>query len=117
MTYQAASERLADLGREFYRRGWALGTSGNFSAVIDREPLHLAITASSVDKGRLTADQILEVDSTGHVLKPGQGKPSAETLLHLAVVGCGSLKTARTWRRSRRRPRFCCEKIQTFMAS
>ena len=39
MTYQAVSERLADLGREFYRRGWALGTSGNFSAVIDREPL------------------------------------------------------------------------------
>jgi len=100
MTYQAVSERLADLGREFYRRGWALGTSGNFSAVIDREPLHLAITASSVDKGRLTADQILEVDSTGHVLKPGQGKPSAETLLHLAVVGCGAgavLHTHSVW--------------------
>ena len=100
MTYQAVSERLADLGREFYRRGWALGTSGNFSAVIDREPLHLAITASSVDKGRLTADQILEVDSTGHVLKPGQGKPSAETLLHLAVVSCGGgavLHTHSVW--------------------
>src|SRR5206468_1197780 len=76
MTYQAASERLADLGREFYRRGWALGTSGNFSAVIDREPLHLAITASSVDKGRLTADQILENSQDMEAL-------SAETALLL----------------------------------
>src|SRR5436309_11961224 len=86
MTYQAASEYLVDLAREFHRRGWALGTSGNFSAVIEREPLRLAITASSVDKARLTRDQILEVDAGGRLLKPAQGQPSAETLVHLAAV-------------------------------
>ena len=84
----SAAEYLVEVGREFHRRGWALGTSGNFSAVIGHNPLRLAITASSVDKGRLTSDQILEVDADGSVLKGAQGKPSAETLLHIAVVGC-----------------------------
>jgi methylthioribulose-1-phosphate dehydratase len=83
----SAVEYLVRLGQDFHRRGWALGTSGNFSAVMGREPLRLAITASSVDKGRLTADQILEIDDNAQVLSGGgQGKPSAETLLHLAVV-------------------------------
>src|SRR5690242_10511445 len=79
-------EQLVQLGQDFHRRGWALGTSGNFSAVIQREPLRLAITASSVDKGRLRPEQILEIDVAGEVLNGIQAKPSAETLLHLAIV-------------------------------
>jgi methylthioribulose-1-phosphate dehydratase len=47
--------------------------------------LRLAITSSSVDKGALTADHILQIDAEGNVLE-GEGRPSAETLLHLAVV-------------------------------
>jgi methylthioribulose-1-phosphate dehydratase len=86
MVFSTASEYIAELGRDFHRRGWALGTSGNLSAVLDREPLRLAITASSVDKGRLTPEHILEVDAEGRLLKSSQGKPSAETQLHLAVV-------------------------------
>jgi methylthioribulose-1-phosphate dehydratase len=77
---------LARLGPDFHGRGWVLGTSGNFSAVLSREPLRLAITSSSVDKGELTADHILQIDGEGSVLDGG-GRPSAETLLHLAVVG------------------------------
>ncbi len=76
---------LGRLGRDFHSRGWVLGTSGNFSAVVSREPLRLAITASSVDKGGLTADHILQIDDQGSVLE-GDGRPSAETLLHLSVV-------------------------------
>jgi methylthioribulose-1-phosphate dehydratase len=78
-----------------------LGTSGNFSAVIQREPLRVAITASSLDKGRLSADQILEVDTDGRVMSGGSGRPSAETLLHLAIVrtvGAGAvLHTHSVW--------------------
>jgi methylthioribulose-1-phosphate dehydratase len=77
---------LVDLGREFHRRGWALGTSGNFSMVTQRDPLQLAITSSSVDKSRLTVDNILEVDENGRPARPAQGRPSAETLIHLAIV-------------------------------
>jgi methylthioribulose-1-phosphate dehydratase len=94
-------EHLAELGRDFHRRGWALGTSGNFSAVISREPLRIAITASSLDKSRLSADDMLEVDSEGHVVQPMQGTPSAETLLHVAIVqglGAGAvLHTHSVW--------------------
>jgi methylthioribulose-1-phosphate dehydratase len=86
MTLPEASTRLLRLGADFYQRGWVLGTSGNFSTVIRRKPLRLAITASSVDKGRLSADQILEVDEEGRVVSAAGGKPSAETLLHIAVV-------------------------------
>ncbi len=87
MTDSAAIDYLVDLGRDFHRRGWVLGTSGNFSTVVERAPLRLAITASSVDKGRLTPDQFLEVDANGRLLKTSEGRPSAETPLHLAIVG------------------------------
>jgi methylthioribulose-1-phosphate dehydratase len=94
------SEGLARLGREFSARGWVLGTSGNFSAVVGREPLRVAITSSSIDKSALAAEHILEVDGDGKVLQ-GRGRPSAETMLHLAVVrlrGAGAvLHTHSVW--------------------
>jgi methylthioribulose-1-phosphate dehydratase len=79
-------ERLVELGREFHKRGWVLGTSGNFSAVVARDPLRVAITASSLDKGRLQPENILEIDAAGQVVGKTTGKPSAETLLHIAIV-------------------------------
>ena len=77
--------QLADIGRLCYARGWALGTSGNFSAVVNRDPLRLAITTSGVDKGLLTADQIVEIDANGDVVA-GLGRPSAEARLHLTIA-------------------------------
>lgn len=85
-TLNSASERLVEIGHDFHRRGWALGTSGNFSIVIERDPLTLAITESSVDKSRLRQDQVLLVDGTGTPLAGFSGKPSAETLIHLAIA-------------------------------
>jgi methylthioribulose-1-phosphate dehydratase len=77
-----------------------LGTSGNFSAVLSRDPLRLAITASGVDKGLITEAEIVEIDERGAVVS-GSGKPSAEASLHLAVVrarGAGAvLHTHSIW--------------------
>jgi methylthioribulose-1-phosphate dehydratase len=86
---------IVALASRAYARGWVLGTSGNFSAVTQTDPLRLAITESGVDKGRLGSDQILEIDAEA---KPvGEGKPSAESLLHLAVVrACGAGAVAHT---------------------
>jgi methylthioribulose-1-phosphate dehydratase len=75
---------LARAGRDFYRRGWALGTSGNFSAIESREPLRIAITPSGASKGSLRAADFLIIDEAAHVLA-GDGRPSAETALHLAI--------------------------------
>jgi methylthioribulose-1-phosphate dehydratase len=76
---------LVETARAFYARGWAFGTSGNYSAVWRREPLRLAITASGLDKGRLAPEAIVEVDGDGAVVA-GDGRPSDETRIHLAVV-------------------------------
>src|SRR6186997_103453 len=91
-TFAAASKALAESGRRFYDRGWVLGTSGNFSAVVSADPLTLAITPSGAHKGLLTGGEFLEIDGQG-VIRPAQptgapahgarsaAKPSAETLL------------------------------------
>jgi methylthioribulose-1-phosphate dehydratase len=76
---------LAEVGRSFYGRGWALGTSGNFIAVVSWEPLRLAITCTGVEKSSLTAEHFVEIDETGRPLR-GAGRPSSEALLHLAIV-------------------------------
>src|SRR5262252_777188 len=76
---------LAEAAKGFYQRGWALGTSGNFSAVVSLEPLRLVITSSGVDKGRLTTDQFVQVDGDGEVVA-GEGRPSDEAKLHLTIV-------------------------------
>jgi methylthioribulose-1-phosphate dehydratase len=83
--FESAASTIAEVGREFHLRGWVLGTSGNFSAVLRREPLRLAITSTGSDKGHLSLAQILEVDETLNVSR-GKGHPSAETALHLAIV-------------------------------
>jgi methylthioribulose-1-phosphate dehydratase len=77
--------RLVELIHTIHRRGWAPGTGGNFSLVLDRAPLRLLITPSGVDKGRVSEAELLEVGTHGEPLR-GTAKPSAETLLHLAVV-------------------------------
>jgi methylthioribulose-1-phosphate dehydratase len=85
MSFAELAEQLAEIGRLCYARGWVLGTSGNFSAVLQRDPLRLAITPSGADKGELLAGQIVEIDEDGMVVA-GSGQPSAETSLHLAIV-------------------------------
>jgi methylthioribulose-1-phosphate dehydratase len=76
---------LAEAAKGFYQRGWTLGTSGNFSAVVSSEPLRLLITSSGVDKGRLSPDQFVQVDGDAKVVA-GEGRPSDETKLHLTIV-------------------------------
>jgi len=100
-----------------------MGTSGNFSVVIDREPLRLAITPSATFKGELDADEILEMDERGAPVGDGYfqssrgptptraatscraqaagARVSAEALLHVEIVrarGAGAvLHTHSIW--------------------
>jgi len=95
------AQALASIARRFHARGWALGTGGNFSAVISARPLRLAITASSLDKRMLRPTQVLQVDDHGTIMGSRRGTPSAETLLHLEIVrrrGAGAvLHTHSVW--------------------
>ena len=78
------SLELAEAGQEFYRRGWVLGTSGNFSMLLARKPLRICVTASGIEKGKLDETNFLELDDDAEILQ-GFGKPSAETLIHLTI--------------------------------
>ncbi len=84
MSFANLARILTDAGREFYRRGWVFGTSGNFSAKVSANPLQICITASGNDKGNLDETNFLEIDDNADVLQ-GFGAPSAETLLHLTI--------------------------------
>jgi len=68
-----------------HSRGWCDGTGGNFSCVLNQEPLELLMAPSGVDKGLVAPDDLITVNGDGQLLG-GTGKPSAETLLHLAIV-------------------------------
>ena len=92
---------LAAVARGFYGRGWLMGTSGNLSAVVQREPLKLAMSPSGVDKGELKPEQLLAIDENARIVSSHQGKPSDESLLHLRIVkdrGAGAvLHTHSVW--------------------
>lgn len=76
---------LAAAGRRFDAFGWTLGTSGNFSAVISRKPLRVAITPSGAAKGGLLPGQMVVIGPGGRRIG-GAGSPSAEALLHFAII-------------------------------
>src|SRR5579883_875877 len=88
------SRQIIDAGKIFFDKNWVLGTSGNFSAVVSREPLRLLITASGKNKGELGSDDFVIVDEQGKPVDPSMAKPSAETMLHVVLAkeaGAGSI--------------------------
>jgi methylthioribulose-1-phosphate dehydratase len=95
------SANLASIAKGFHTQGWLLGTSGNLSAVVQRDPLRLAMSPSGIDKGELTPEQLLTIDENARIVSNHNGKASDETLLHLRVVrdrGAGAvLHTHSIW--------------------
>ena len=82
---QVIRERLTKTIEKLHRRRWCDGTGGNFSVVVQKDPVLLLMAPSGVDKGRLQPDQLLVVNEFHEVLD-GAGKASAETQLHLAII-------------------------------
>jgi methylthioribulose-1-phosphate dehydratase len=99
-TLQECGTLLAAEAARFAALGWMRGTSGNLSVVMSREPLHLAVTASGLDKGELTEANVVAVDADGHPLPrpaiadwPKDARPSAEAAVHAriaAITGAGA---------------------------
>lgn len=80
--YADQVDGLRRVGRIFWERQWSLGTSSNYSVVVNRDPLTLLVTASGKDKGRLAREDFVLVDAQGQPTLDGQPKSSAETMLH-----------------------------------
>lgn len=85
MTYSKDFFNLADqlivAGKFIDSKGWVPATSGNLSARLPDGTI--AITVSGKHKGHLQVDDIMLIDEEGNSLD-GK-KPSAETLLHVAL--------------------------------
>ncbi len=89
-----AGALLAAEAARYTAMGWMRGTSGNLSLRLQDDPLRLAVTASGLDKGDLTAADVVEVDATGTPTRPSDKTPSAEAGLHgriAAVSGAGAV--------------------------
>jgi methylthioribulose-1-phosphate dehydratase len=63
-----------------------MATSSNYSCVLRRRPLRLLITASGCDKRCLREGDFVVVDEYGRGVEPGTQRPSAETMLHVAIA-------------------------------
>ena len=86
-------DQLRECGRLFHSRGWSVGTSSNYSVVLDNDPVELIVTASGQDKGRLEQSDFVHVGPDGAAIETDQPKSSAETMLHVVLaeqgkVGC-----------------------------
>ena len=71
--------------QRLYQRGFIAGTEGNVSAL--EGPDRLWITPAGHHKGLLQPADLLLIDRQGHVLF-GNGRPSSETPMHLALYRC-----------------------------
>jgi methylthioribulose-1-phosphate dehydratase len=85
MNLNQSRETLVRTAREFYEKGWMLGTSGNLSIRVSESPLQFLITASGLDKGSLQASDILLMGENSQLMESAQLKPSAETSIHEGV--------------------------------
>lgn len=81
------AQELCDIVTEIHAQGWAPGTGGNFSVTLSRRPVRLLITQSGLHKRRLDPSRdLVEVGEDGRPVAGQTGRPSAETLLHTAIV-------------------------------
>jgi methylthioribulose-1-phosphate dehydratase len=100
-SFPEIASSLSSIARAFHSRGWLLGTSGNLSAVVDRQPLLLAISPSGVDKGELLPEQVLLIDERVQIVSDHVAKPSDESSLHIRIAkerGAGAvLHTHSVW--------------------
>jgi L-fuculose-phosphate aldolase len=72
---------MIEIGRMVYDRGYIAATDGNISVRLENGDI--LMTPSGVPKGRMRPGQIVRTDPSGIVI--GEGRPSSEILMHLAV--------------------------------
>ena len=71
----ALASALSQAMAKIHQRGWCDGTGGNFSCLLDHDPLRLLMAPSGVDKGSVAERDLIQVDGTGTVVA-GHGKAS-----------------------------------------
>ena len=75
-------DEIVDVCHRLYERGLIAGPDGNVSVRLSSG--EIVITPSGRSKGRVTAESLVVVDSTGRVIE-GDGRPSSEMRMHLRI--------------------------------
>ncbi len=81
MRKEILKKEIADYSRRLKELGFLSGFSGNISAKVSDK--NFLITASGIDKGNLSKENICEMDVSGKVLSAK--KPSSEWRLHAFI--------------------------------
>ena len=111
---EPSDQQLADEAARYAAMGWMRGTSGNLSVVLARDPLRLAVTASGLDKGELTARDHVEIDDDGTPVAGGsavRGSRAARADRRRSPVparSCTSTRWPRSSPRNAGRAAFRC---------
>lgn len=72
---------LCEIGRRLWQRGLVGATEGNLSVRLSER--RILCTPSGLSKGHLKPDDLVVVDTAGNPV--GEGSPSSEIKLHLAI--------------------------------
>ncbi len=83
--------QLAIEAARIFNLGFMACTAGNISALLEREPLVVAMSPSGVDKGNLKTTDFIRIGPEAKALPPDGRKPSDEALLHMRLyqqTGC-----------------------------
>lgn len=78
-----AAEELSATMKLLHHRGWFDGTGGNFSVVVSHDPLRLLMAPSGVDKGSVQPEELIEVNSSGDVIK---GVTTHDTSVNVPII-------------------------------
>jgi L-fuculose-phosphate aldolase len=81
MTESSVRKRLSEVCVRLYDRGLTVSAGGNMSVRLDDR--HILITPSGMNKGLVGPGDLVKVTMSGEVV--GKGKPSIETMMHLAL--------------------------------
>lgn len=82
MPYSKEIEQVIEIGRRLHAKGFIAGIDGNLSIRLNSR--EILITATGVSKGFLEPEDLVIVDYTGKTVS-GNGQPSSEMKMHLAV--------------------------------
>ncbi len=82
MNYKEEKDRIIELGKRAYDRGFVASNDGNISIKLSDSTF--LITASGKSKGYLTYEDILLCDMQGNILE-GDGRASSEIRMHIMV--------------------------------
>ena len=82
--YENQRREVLDAARAMHRSGLVVASSGNVSARISGAPELLAVTTAGKDYETMGMDEVVVVDFEGEPIE-GDGLPSTEMLLHVAI--------------------------------